>query len=155
MTLTRTVGTLSHGTHRPEDLVPCFLGELDRRDPATAGRIRRDYYPAVGWVNDYDPDRVHEVPNIDPEDVVPELLAALFDALDAVAPAGYYFGAHPGDGADFGFWEAESDPFYDGFEDDTADDDPAPDTCDVHPGRAHRTASLACELLAAELLADG
>lgn len=33
------------------------------------------------------------------------LLDSLFDTLDLYAPDGYYFGAHPGDGSDYGFWK--------------------------------------------------
>ncbi len=32
------------------------------------------------------------------------------NALNYIAPAGTYFGAHEGDGACFGFWQA-TDPF--------------------------------------------
>lgn len=33
----------------------------------------------------------------------------LIDVLDSYAPSGYYFGIHPGDGADFGFWKTEEE----------------------------------------------
>jgi hypothetical protein len=35
------------------------------------------------------------------------LLESLFDTLDNYSPEGYYFGAHPGDGSDYGFWEMD------------------------------------------------
>jgi hypothetical protein len=37
------------------------------------------------------------------------LLSDLFDALNDIAPDGCYFGAHPGNGSDYGFWEVEED----------------------------------------------
>lgn len=36
-------------------------------------------------------------------------LAALGDLLSELAPEGMYYGAHPGDGACFGFWDDEED----------------------------------------------
>ena len=32
------------------------------------------------------------------------LMDDLFDALEECAPKGHYFGSHPGDGSDLGFW---------------------------------------------------
>lgn len=33
------------------------------------------------------------------------IIEKLYDQMDRLAPKGCYFGAHPGDGADIGFWE--------------------------------------------------
>ena len=80
-------GTIIHGTMRPEDLIPAFRAELERIDAIAEGSI---------------------VPADDPEsDDGQEELIELFDALDRYAPEGMYFGAHPGDGADYGFWPIE------------------------------------------------
>jgi len=33
----------------------------------------------------------------------------IYDLMDSLAPEGYYFGSHPGDGSDFGYWENEEE----------------------------------------------
>jgi hypothetical protein len=92
-------GTVSHGTMRPEDLIPAFLDVLpaDRRDA-----LESEYSDIVLWVQGVEP----LTPPTD-EDISWFLNEVLFDALNELAPHGYYFGAHPGDGADYGFWMHE------------------------------------------------
>lgn len=79
-------GTVSHGTMRPEDLEPVFEQVLNELNPDRAARLRHDY-----------------VAELDRQ----VYIVALMDALDLEAPKGYYFGPHPGDGSDYGFWEEE------------------------------------------------
>lgn len=99
------LGSISHGTMRPCDLIPTFMDELRECDPKAAAQITDEYGAAFiercSDPNGLDYSLINEVDNQG------WLLEALFDALDACAPEGCYFGAHPGDGSDYGFWEVD------------------------------------------------
>lgn len=43
------------------------------------------------------------------EDRLNDFLYELFDTLNDIAPDGCYFGAHPGNGSDMGFWLTEEE----------------------------------------------
>jgi hypothetical protein len=87
------IGTVSHGTMRPEDLIPAFLDVAERlrltREDRKAVREIRAAWEAEQFFN-----------NGEDEDA----LNSLFDILDRCAPPYCYFGALEGDGADYGFW---------------------------------------------------
>jgi hypothetical protein len=102
------MGTISHATMRHEDLIPTFCDELaDRARLKTAvsgvspaertihralvRQIRRDMRTRGYWDGA----------------ASSEDLSALFDALEAYAAPYFYFGAHPGDGSDYGYWLSE------------------------------------------------
>ncbi len=88
--------SLSHATMRPEDLIPTFVEFLW----SEGYHVSRYVYNAYRRVNAGLEERPDEFYFATDE---------LFDALDAIAPEGTYFGAHPGDGSDFGFWEIEEE----------------------------------------------
>lgn len=87
-------GTVIHGTYRYEDLIPAFTEVLERYAPNRARRLRRAYGNVYRAIHAGAP----------AENDATWLLDALFDELNEIAPPGHYFGAHPGDGSDFGFW---------------------------------------------------
>lgn len=96
-----TIGSVSHGTLRTEDLLDTFAYELEYQ-------IQRN---AKHWLgNTAERDRltnlIGEAREIDPDsEAASELVnESLFDALNEFAPPYTYFGAHEGDGSDFGFW---------------------------------------------------
>jgi predicted phosphoadenosine phosphosulfate sulfurtransferase len=105
--------SVSQATMREEDLIPAFTEflqraknngvTLSRRANATlreANALMKKHAKAfTGW---------NHLP-VSVQDEASYLLQDLFDALDEIAPSGCYFGAHPGDGADYGFWKSDYD----------------------------------------------
>jgi hypothetical protein len=89
------MGTLIHGTMRPEDLLPTFLVECDRLAIPVSPETRAMAEAMA------DPDAIAL------QSAADEALEELFEALSSVAPFGCYFGAHTGDGADYGYWLTE------------------------------------------------
>lgn len=93
MTKKAILGSVSWGTHLPEDLIPRFIDTLAQLDKAKADAFRAEL------PEDLEPND----PYWDSEEAY-WLLEELFDTLDEFAPDGHYFGSHEGDGSDFGFW---------------------------------------------------
>ena len=93
------MGSISSGTMRNEDLIPCFTEELLWYDPQNSigleiqEKIESDDYNFTSDNASYD-------------------LESLFDELNNLESLqnlpGFYFGSHPGDGSDYGFWLSES-----------------------------------------------
>jgi hypothetical protein len=120
------IGTVSHGALRPEDLISTFADEIEGLTLINGGFLA---LPESHQTRDYLA-RVHgeacdafaeDGETLEYEDDAPELIDKLISALDTFAPPYCYFGAHPGDGSDFGFW-----PFEDWRE--QAEDDETPIT---------------------------
>lgn len=102
------IGTVIRGTNRPEDLIPAFIGALrDRigavqRDPLCCADLRDCLEPTLNWLSLLE-ERLGSSGFSDSEECH-GWLEWLRDALNVYAPEGTYFGAHPYDGSDFGFW---------------------------------------------------
>ena len=109
-----TLGSVSSGTLRTEDLLPVFaytLADL-ARSPVSNTLVFKSEHMAEIWQDAID--TIDQDTHPDAEDSGPEQLAALIDAIQEYCPPFVFFGAHPGDGADFGFWpdwEALDDAF--------------------------------------------
>lgn len=90
-----TIGTLISATMREEDLIPAFCDELRRLDE---DNDFSDLLDRAAEIMDKGAWRYGTVESL-------ELLNEdLFSALNQFAPAFCYFGAHEGDGSDYGFW---------------------------------------------------
>ena len=97
-----SIGSISTGTLLTEDLLEAFSSELERLDPSNL--LLMEVSKLLGTGADSLDD--------DQEEQAGYLLDEITDALNALCPPFVSFGAHPGDGADFGFW-----PDHNGLED--------------------------------------
>jgi len=112
------IGSISEGTMRPEDLIPEFLSELRYRMRERRIKGHAALYREIDKRSDAE--GYYETEEADWD------LEALFDALGEYAGPYFYFGAHPGDGADYGFWLSEGfDEDFDGLKVNDLSDVPA------------------------------
>jgi len=93
------IGSVSHGTMRREDLIPDFISALKSMRPFRRHHrsVVREIEHNMRTIEDY----------FDSEIAIYDLNERLFAALDNYAPPFFYFGSHPGNGADYGFWLSE------------------------------------------------
>lgn len=94
-----TVGTISHGTLRYVDLIPAMANAIREIEP---DHIWLDHYSQSEDVIA----RADNDSDLSDQDIY--LFEEAFDILNDLAPEGYYFGAHEGDGSDYGFWPVTS-----------------------------------------------
>jgi len=135
------IGSVISGTMRPQDVIPALLQALLPLDilaynefvELAGGSIIRSrkikplqLFYDITWEED---DAIFWM-----VDDVPDLLSELLDMLNDKAPPFCYFGAHEGNGSDFGFWvniEAVEQAVTDGellsFSDDLPDEIPEND----------------------------
>ena len=92
-----TIGTISHGTMRPEDLIPVFARELEWLSANQRTNEETALIADADALTRFNTNKAHDI------------LEYLFDALDQHAPSNCYFGAHEGDGSDYGFWPFDDD----------------------------------------------
>ena len=110
MTRKATIGSISSGTLRDQDLLEAFAGELARLEPTFGGQPSGPstelIYEALELFELLDDDDLIGKPRGEAEMRASEIIAELSDALDEYAPPYCYFGSTEGDGAEFGFWPA-------------------------------------------------
>jgi hypothetical protein len=93
------LGTVIEGTMRDEDLIPAFVDEILYYDPEDSFALEIDEA-----INNNTYDFNSERAMYDVND--------LMDRLNDFADPYTYFGSHPGDGSDYGFWvEIDIDNF--------------------------------------------
>jgi hypothetical protein len=94
-----TIGSISSGTMLNEDLIPSFLSEFQYLVEKNGIKGEKRFINRINKAMDdeeyFDSDEAQY--DID----------ELFNKLDELAAPYFYFGAHPGNGADYGFWLSE------------------------------------------------
>ena len=97
-------GTVSQATMRPQDVLPACMNVLAVYHEDAHYRIRSTFIEiaSVSYLVLHD-----DSPTWQCEDISWLLNEDIWNAMQDIAPPGYYFGAHPGDGCDYGFWQID------------------------------------------------
>ncbi len=107
-----TIGSISTGTLRPEDLIPRFLDVLVQLNPEAAVGIAKKNKDVIeleyGAKLNADIKTDRDAMAVFHEDLA-LMMEELWEAIDENMPKGYYFGTTEGDGADFGIWAVPVD----------------------------------------------
>lgn len=109
------IGSISHGTMREEDLIPEFVYILKQ---FSKGKNNAHYKECKAIEK-----RMKKKGYYNSDDSCYDLNEFLFDALNEYALPYFYFGSHPSNGSDYGFWLSENiEDDFDGMKvDDLAD----------------------------------
>lgn len=110
-------GSVSYGTMRPQDLIPDFAAELRRLGHRSKELTKIEHRCNRALNGKFGEDDAYFTSEESSWD-----LDSLFDMLEEHAPAWAYFGSHPGDGSDYGFWLSDTIEYdFDGLKvDDTS-----------------------------------
>ena len=98
--LQQNMGSVSCGTMREEDLIPAFIYCLKSQKP-----LHRNHRKLVREIES----AMESEGYFDSEEASYDLNDGLFDALQEYCLPYFYFGSHPGDGADYGFWLSDTE----------------------------------------------
>ena len=103
------IGSISHGTLREQDLLHAFASALNQcLDINNHSNATHEQLCREAW--DHSAIMDCPAPGADQgrwQEQAQELITQLEDALCEYAPPFCYFGAHEGDGSDFGFWPSD------------------------------------------------
>lgn len=98
-----TFGSISTGTHKPDDLITAFADELERlckeERPGNIQLSDQTRFEHLEMV-----EQAREALEPDDQENLFDIVNELQDALGEWCPSFVYFGTIKGDGADFGFW---------------------------------------------------
>lgn len=105
-----TIGSISSGTMRNIDLIETFANELEYLREHNRKNSDLDHASLLKLINEarewlsQNEDNGDDYTGPDHFCDGDEMLCDLADALEQFAGPYVYFGSHPGDGADFGYW---------------------------------------------------
>ena len=112
--LTASLGTVSHGTLRTEDLLSEFISELEWQmarngdffsSPENFGE--RDRLSNI--LGEAQAQYSEDGETLEDYEAADEVVESLQESLSTFAGPYCYFGTHEGDGSDFGFWPSSYD----------------------------------------------